>query len=126
MNKDIATNVGIIPTLTIQPYGAEIFTDFERGKHFTVLFFRHDGTARARVLTWIGNVLDDLLTAGVHVSDACEIQLTADQARSEPVTAKTKYRCHLKVPVRLNSEMETDNQAFVDAIRAHIRSKSTS
>ena len=108
-----------VPQLTIPPYGAEVFTDFRRAKRFLTLCYRHDGGSRPFVLAWIGDVLDDLARAGVHVCDACEITLTADQARSEPVTTKTKYRCHLKVPVKLASEALADDLAFVEAIRAH-------
>ena len=115
---------GSLPTLTIPPYGAEIFTDFTRDKRFVVLFYRHDGAARAKVLAWIGSVQDDLLAAGIHVSDSCEILLTADQARTEPVGPKTKYRCHLKVPVQLAGEREAETQAFVDGLRAYLKAKS--
>lgn len=118
-----STAPGSLPTLSIPPYGAEIFTDFARDKRFVVLFYRHDGAARAKVLAWIGSVQDDLLAAGLHVSDACEIQLTADQARSEPVGPKTKYRCHLKVPVQIAGEREAETQAFLDGLRAHLKNK---
>lgn len=104
--------------LAIRPYGLEVFTDFERGKSFPVLFYRHAGTGRAFVLTWIGDVLDDLAGAGLHVADSVKIQITADQARAEPVTARTKYRCHLEVPVTPAGEGDAERWAFIEELGA--------
>lgn len=109
---------GDTPGLTIKPYGAEVFTDFERRKHFVVLFYRLDAATRTRVLAWIGEVLDDLNRAGLHVSDAIKSQITAEgQSRTEPLTAKTRFRCHLEVPVKPLTQSKAEEQAFVDAVR---------
>ena len=91
-----------IPTLTIPPYGQVVFTDFDRQKLVTVLYFKHGGGDRAAVLTWIEGVLDELTEAGIPASAACEIVLTPDVARS--TKSRVKWRCHLKVPVELKEQ----------------------
>ena len=88
---------GSIPNLPIPPCGMDTFADFERGKVFTTLHFRHGGGDHPAVLAWIGNVLKELAGADLPASGPCDITLTPDVARS--TKTRIKYRCHLKVPV---------------------------
>lgn len=90
---------GSLPTLPIPPYGVNTFHDLDRGLTFTTLHFKHFGGDQAAVLLWIGNVLDSLMLAGIPASGPCDITLTPDVARS--TKTRTKWRCHLKVPVDL-------------------------
>ena len=57
-----------LPTLRIPPYGVDTFTDIERGLTFTTLHFKHFGGDREAVLAWIGDVLVELVGAGIPAS----------------------------------------------------------
>ena len=95
---------GLIPNLSIPPYGVETFTDTERGLRFTTLHFKHGGGDQAAVLTWIGSVLKELAGADLPASGPCDITLTPDVARS--TKTRVKFRCHLKVPIELKVPVE--------------------
>ena len=113
-----APSPGALDFLTIKPYGAEVFTDFARRKSFLVLFFKHEGASRPRVLAWIGEVLDELTHAGIHIPDKCQSSLIPDHARTDRVTPKTKWRCHLQVPVQFPEGFAVGERGFVSALLA--------
>ena len=106
MPESTSSNIapGSLPTLRIPPYGVDTFTDIERGLIFTTLHFKHFGGDREAVLAWIGDVLVELVGAGIPASGPCDITLTPDVARS--TKTRTKWRCHLKVPVELKMPVE--------------------
>ena len=105
MPESTSSNIapGNIPNLPIPPHGVEVYTDLARQKSFTVLHFKHGGGDRAAVLLWIGKALDQLAPAGLSASGPCDIDLTPDVAGS--TSAKTKWRCYLKVPVELPANL---------------------
>ncbi len=106
MPESTSSNMALtsLPTLSISPYGVETFTDTERQLSFTTLHYRHGGGDQAAVLTWIGNVLKELAGADLAASGPVDIVLTPDVARS--TKTRTKWRCHLKVPVELKEQQE--------------------
>ena len=99
-----------LPQLAIPPYGAQIFNDFSRQKSFLVLYFRHEGGPRGKVLAWVEDVLQGLASKGIYATDTCEITLNAAKTWPDPPNAKTKWRCLLKVPTGIETMQGTGAQ----------------
>lgn len=95
-----------LPQLAIPPYGVQTFTDFSRGKSFVVLYFRHEGGPRGKVLAWIEDVLLGLAAQGIHATGTCEITLNAAKTQPDPPNERTKWRCLLKVPTAIETMQE--------------------
>ncbi len=115
-----------IKDLRVAPYGAEVFTDFERGKQFVSLSYRHKA-AGPRDAQWalVLAILDDLTRARIIVErDGLEIKLSPEIRELGTVqTPDTPYRVHVKVPVRPQAGGQADLDAFAAGIRAHFAEK---
>ena len=115
-----------IQDLKVAPYGAQVYTDFERGRQFVTLFYRHKlAGPRDRQLALLFAVIDDLTGAGLIVErDGVEVNFAPEIREMGTVqTPDTPYRIHLKVPVRPLAAEQAAAADFAAAIRAHFASK---
>lgn len=58
----------VVGSLTVKPYAVQVFTDFERGKEFTTLFYRRKEARLQTVLAFVQDVLEGIAQAGLIVS----------------------------------------------------------
>lgn len=80
-----------LDTLTLKPYGVQVFTDRERGREFTTLFFRRKDSRLETALAFISDVLADVAQAGLTVGGLVKVQLSPQGQN---------FRCHLEVSVK--------------------------
>jgi len=80
-----------LDALTVKPYGVSVFTDRERGKEFTTLFYRKKDSRLETALVFITEVLAGISAAGFTLTGSIKVQLSP---------FGEAFRCHLEVSVK--------------------------